>query len=79
MKWLWLIVPGGSLVLGLLWVHRWCSQQEEAEEGAWTSQWQAWAKADPVIPPLQLPAIKPLRATQSEKVTRFQRRMGGTW
>lgn len=50
-------------------------------EGAYVAQIQGWAHADPVIPPLPLPAIKPLvavpAARRGDRIRQFPRRAEG--
>lgn len=75
MKFLLLLLPGGSLVL-LTWV-LWRARPSQDEDGMYVTQLRDWAKSEPVIPPADLPPVKPLagRAVpRVDKVARFRTR-----
>lgn len=57
------------MIVRLLAALGWRRRFHPAREPLLVEQWRAWAEADPQIPPLTLPPIKPLKA---RKVIRLQ-------
>lgn len=74
MKFLLFLLPGGSLVL-LAWV-LWRARPSQDDDGIYLKQLRDWAKSEPVIPPADLPPVKPLAAVRVDRVARFKQRNG---